>query len=130
LDAEQRREVEGQVRETCRYRGWTLHAVNCRSNHIHIVVSAPIHPKKVRSQIKAWCTRRLKNLERLRNPTLDVIRENWWVERGSQRWINDDLSLEAAAVYVKDGQDGRADSVLAGARTSSLTLRVSIGELL
>ena len=31
-----------------------------------------------------------------------VIRENWWAERGSQRWINDPTSLENAISYVRD----------------------------
>jgi hypothetical protein len=33
------------------------------------------------------------------------LRENWWAERGSQRFINDSESLEAAILYVRDGQD-------------------------
>jgi REP element-mobilizing transposase RayT len=104
LDREQRTCVENQIHETCRIRGWTLHAVNCRTNHLHIVLTADLHPDKVRSQIKAWCTRRLKELERERGAAAP-IRENWWAERGSQRYINDDDSLEAAILYVRDGQD-------------------------
>jgi hypothetical protein len=34
-----------------------------------------------------------------------AIRENWWAERGSQRYINDEDSLAAAIRYVRDGQD-------------------------
>jgi hypothetical protein len=37
-----------------------LHAVNCRSNHVHVVVTANRDPDEVREQFKAWCTRRLK----------------------------------------------------------------------
>ena len=33
------------------------------------------------------------------------MRENRWTERGSQRFINDAESLEAAIRYVRDGQD-------------------------
>src|SRR5256885_16629826 len=40
LDPEQRAVVERQIAETCRVRGWVLHAVNCRSNHAHVVVTA------------------------------------------------------------------------------------------
>jgi hypothetical protein len=57
-----------------------------RTNHLHLVVSAPVVPRIVRSQLKAWCTRKLKTLAR----TKGVIRENWWAERGSQRYINDE----------------------------------------
>jgi REP element-mobilizing transposase RayT len=110
LDREQRRAVEEQAAETCRWKGWVLHAVNCRSNHLHVVVSADTHPKTIRSQLKAWCTRKLKTLEAARIAASGVsiaMREQWWAERGSQRYINDADSLEAAIPYVRDGQDKR-----------------------
>lgn len=110
LDSQERRAVEQQVTETCGFRGWQLHVVNCRSNHVHVVVSAPVGPKSVRSQLKAWCTTALKNLNHQRWMCADgtarvTLRENWWAERGSQRFVNDDESLEAAIIYVRDGQD-------------------------
>jgi REP element-mobilizing transposase RayT len=111
LDWEQRKRVEAQVAETCRVRGWKLWAVNCRTNHVHVVVSADRKPELVRNQLKAWCTRRLKELDDVRraiNPSL-VLRENWWAERGSQRYINDEDSLEAAILYVLEGQDRPRD---------------------
>src|SRR5262249_1106394 len=33
------------------------------------------------------------------------LRESWWTERGSQRFINDSESLETAILYVRDAQD-------------------------
>ncbi len=126
LDGEQRVVVECQIAETCNLRGWELHAVNCRSNHVHVVVTATQAPRVFRNQLKAWCTRRLKELEiervRLRHQpgsrmgaetdasTLtkvvnECLREEWWAERGSQRFINDLESLEAAILYVRDAQD-------------------------
>jgi REP element-mobilizing transposase RayT len=111
LDGEQRDVVERQMAETCNVRSWELHAVNCRSNHAHVVVTADQAPKVVRNQLKAWCTRRLKELEAARHHARGcelkaiAISENWWAERGSQRFINDSESLEAAIVYVRDGQD-------------------------
>src|SRR5262245_13004942 len=111
FDSEQRLLVERTVAEHCRIRGWELHAVNCRTNHLHVVLTADRPPKQVRMQFKAWCTRRLKELEakRLGLTCPDVIaarvRENWWAERGSDRFINDQTGLEAAIVYVRDGQD-------------------------
>jgi len=109
LDHEQREVVERQVAETCKFRGWDLHAVNCRSNHLHVVVSASPAPQIVRNQLKAWCTRRLKELETSRVSSEAAIRENWWAERGSQRFINDEDTLEAAILYVRDGQDKRRE---------------------
>jgi REP element-mobilizing transposase RayT len=103
--------VERTIAEHCRIRGSELHAVNCRSNHLHVVVTADRAPKQVRAQFKAWCTRRLKELEakRLGCATPEAVeqqvRQNWWAERGSRRFINDQNSLDAAIQYVRDGQD-------------------------
>lgn len=104
LDQQQRKLVEQTVAEHCRIRGWKLYAVNCRTNHLHVVVAADRDPNEVRRQLKAWCTRRLKELQRQRAPETRV-RENWWAERGSRRYINDEDSLEAAVIYVVEGQD-------------------------
>jgi hypothetical protein len=117
LDEEQRAVVEKTIVEHCQLRGWELYAKNCRSNHVHVVVAANIKPEAVRSQLKAWCTRKLKELERQRRgiptrsasegrtPRDDDVRENWWAERGSRRYINDADGLDAVIQYVRDGQD-------------------------
>jgi REP element-mobilizing transposase RayT len=104
LSEEQRMAVEEQIAETCRRRGWHLHAVNCRSNHVHVVVSAPdTRPKKIRTDLKAWATKRLKR-------QFDRGRENWWAERGSIRFLYDEESLEAAVLYVTEGQDRKPEA--------------------
>jgi len=112
LTAEQRRLVETTIADHCRVRGWTLYAVNCRSNHVHVVVSANRDPKEVRERFKAWCTRRLKAREqesqRGRSAPAEIgeaSRENWWAERGSGLYINDEEGLEAVIHYVRDAQD-------------------------
>lgn len=97
--ADERREVELQVTKTCDHRGWNLHAVNCRSNHVHVVVSAAdTAPKRIQSDLKAWCTRRLKEFA-------DNGRENWWAERGSIRWIFNEDSLNSVVAYVTEAQE-------------------------
>jgi REP element-mobilizing transposase RayT len=99
LTREQRRAVEAQIAETCAHRGWTLHVVNCRSNHVHVVVTSDVaNPKKIRIDLKAWATRTLKE-------KFDGSRDNWWAERGSIRYLNSDDDLAAATLYVRDGQD-------------------------
>ena len=99
LSSAQRHLVEVQVRETCSHRKWICHAVNCRTNHMHSVVSAfEASPKKVRADLKAWCTRRLKE------NALPAITENWWAERGSIRWVFDDDALDQVVRYTLDGQ--------------------------
>ena len=110
LDNERRRLVEATIEEHCTTRGWTLFAVNCRSNHVHVIVASRKHRKTVRSELKAWCTRALKELEGKRcgvsepstsrltakdalgNSGEVVIRTNWWAERGSAfAWITTSL---------------------------------------
>jgi REP element-mobilizing transposase RayT len=96
LDAEQRRIVEQTIRDHCKIRGWTLHAVNVRSNHVHVVVTADRDPDEVMTQFKAWCTRRLKET--------DPGRERWWTKGGSTKWINDNAYLQNAIRYVVERQ--------------------------
>ena len=61
LDHTQRDIVNQVVRDNCEIRGWTLPAVNCRSNHCHVVVTAVNDDgEQVRDQFKSWATRRLK----------------------------------------------------------------------
>jgi REP element-mobilizing transposase RayT len=105
LDADARRTVEEQIAETCAWRGWTLLAVNCRSNHVHAVVSAPEStPDKVRSDLKAWSARRLKERH-------GASRTQWWSDRGSVRSLFDDAALEGAILYTREGQDRRNEGV-------------------
>ena len=101
LDEEQREVVEKTITDHCKVRGWELHALNCRTNHVHVVVSANRKPEDVQDQFKAWCTRKLKELQQARN---EKHREHWWTERVSQRYIGDEESLEAAVRYVLEGQ--------------------------
>lgn len=99
LDMQQQNIVESQIVETCRYRQWELHALNCRSNHVHVVVSSSAaSPKKIRADIKSWCTRRLKQ-------SSTTQRTKWWAERGSTRWIWNEESLATVIEYVTQAQD-------------------------
>jgi len=66
---------------------------------MHVVISAPdVKPKKIRADLKAWCTRRLKEYS-------DSGRENWWAERGSIRPIFDNDGLVNVVEYAVDVQD-------------------------
>ena len=109
LNRSERNIVEQTIRNHCQLRKWKLFAVNCRSNHLHVVVSANVHPDEIRRQLKAWCTRRLKENQRATTNNSPGLRENWWAERGSRRYIGDQKSPEAAIVYVCDGQDQKCD---------------------
>lgn len=104
LAPDQRRVVEETIAEHCRIRGWKLHAVNCRTMHVHVVVTADRDPEVVRDQFKAWCTRKLKALQQSHSSFKQRLRRKWWTERGSERYLNDEESLEAAIHYVLEAQ--------------------------
>ena len=102
LTACQRHLVEQQVHDTCVHRQWVCHAVNCRTNHMHVVVSADdTAPTKVRSDLKAWCTRKLKE------HALPMEANEWWAERGSIRWVFDDEGLNQVIRYTLEEQDNQ-----------------------
>ena len=96
LDETQRAIVDRTIREVIAFRMWTLHALNVRTNHIHIVLTAARDPETVMEQLKAWCSRRLnEHVGR---------KQKWWTEHGSTKWINDDTYFANAVRYVTEGQ--------------------------
>ena len=99
LGAVARAVVTRTIREHCRLRGWTLAAVNVRTNHVHVVVEAPdTPPERVLSELKAWCTRRLREAGCF-GPGQRI-----WTHHGSTRWIWSDVQLRRACRYVLEGQ--------------------------
>jgi REP element-mobilizing transposase RayT len=106
FDLEQRRLVEKVVADHCAIRRWVLHAVNCRTNHVHVVVTAPVPLIEVpREQFKAWCTRRLKELQRSRQTGKQpAVREKWWTERGWDVYIDEEDELAEVMFYVLQAQ--------------------------
>ena len=98
LSEADRRIAEKTIRDHCDFRGWSLHAVNVRSNHAHAVVTAPGYkPETIVSQFKAWCTRKLQ----LSHPE----RKRFWTEGASCRWINREDDFTAAIEYTLEAQD-------------------------
>jgi REP element-mobilizing transposase RayT len=96
LDTQQRQLVEKTIAEHCGIRKWFLHAMNCRTNHVHVLVTAPDRTIEIpREQFKSWCTRKLK----VRTP-----RENWWTERGWDEFIDDEEGLNEVMAYITECQ--------------------------
>jgi REP element-mobilizing transposase RayT len=90
--------VEAAVREHCVFRGWQLHAVNCRVTHVHVVVSARgWSPGEVLRSIKARCSRELS--------TRTGRRPRWWTRDGSKRLLYDTRDVEGVVAYVLECQD-------------------------
>src|SRR5262249_15515878 len=101
----QRDLVEQTIRDHCRIRGWVLHAVNARSNHIHVVVTADRKAEVVRDQFKAWCSRKLSDQVGLTRQVADKAgRRHWWTEGGSMKPIDNDTYLQNAIEYVLERQ--------------------------
>ena len=106
LDETQRAIVQETIARHCGIRGWHLHAVNCRSNHCHAVVTAASHDgEQVRDQLKSWSTRKLKEHQRSLGGAEAKLREHWWTRKGSVRYLYDVESLEAAIMYTVEAQD-------------------------
>ncbi len=102
---EQRAIIDQTIRDHCRIRGWTLHAVNARTTHVHIVVTADVHPDEVMNQLKAWCSRKLSDAAGLQTTVAKKAgRRKWFTEHGSTKWINDPGYLATAITYVIEAQ--------------------------
>lgn len=98
LDAEQRFVVDATVREVCGYRAWQLHALNVRTTHVHVVVTAIHAPERVMNDFKAYCTRRMREAGVL---GLDV---EPWSYHGSTRYLDSPNSFALAIKYVFEEQ--------------------------
>jgi REP element-mobilizing transposase RayT len=96
LNEAERELVAATIRDHCKVRGWSLHAVNVRTNHVHVVVGLSAAPDKALRELKAWSTRRLKGAS--------PGRERWWTEGGSKRYLWKEESVAAAIAYVVEQQ--------------------------
>jgi REP element-mobilizing transposase RayT len=100
LDPKRREIAEAAVRQACREFRWTLHALEVRSNHVHVVVTASdASPGKVMGILKVRGTQALDALGKADN------RDRWWTKEGSKRILNSAAAVEAAIRYVMN-QDG------------------------
>jgi hypothetical protein len=52
LNDRQRLLVQATIEAHCHHRQWKLHAVNVRSNHVHVVVTASMGPDSVLGQVQ------------------------------------------------------------------------------
>ena len=99
LRPQDRKTVEDACCQHCLHRGWILHAVNARSNHVHVVVSGYENPETIRDQLKANCT------TRLRSQPDPMIRDRTWTKKGDCEVLFTDEELQNAVAYTKDAQD-------------------------
>jgi REP element-mobilizing transposase RayT len=101
----QRDIVEQTIVDHCQIRNWTLHALNARSNHIHVVVTADRDIDEVMIQLKAWCSRKLSDAAGLTEKVAyKAGRKHWFTEDGDKEVIHDEEHLRNAIRYVLEGQ--------------------------
>jgi REP element-mobilizing transposase RayT len=98
LDEARRIAVDKSIREVCNHRGWALRAINVRTNHVHVVVSAQCESKKLLNDLKAYATRGMRKAGVWSSPITP------WAERGSRKYLWKPRSVERAIDYVLNHQ--------------------------
>ena len=93
-----RKIVDAAIRGVCSIRSYGLVAINVRTNHVHIVVSAAALPKTVMIAFKANATREL------REAGLFKAGQVVWSRGGSTRYLWKPKNVEAAVDYTINGQ--------------------------
>ena len=92
--------TEEAIREICVLRNWSLWAVAVRSNHVHVVVTAPEYaPELVRDQLKAKATRKLREAFQL------LVNRPVWSAKGDIEFLDSENDIEQYIVYVNEAQD-------------------------
>ncbi len=103
LTPEMRDVVRDAIIAVCEHRGWRTHAVNVRSNHVHVVLTSDAHANKTLAGLKAWTTRKLRESGLVR------AAQSVWTTHGSTRHLFDTASLAAAVDYVIRHQDMKGE---------------------
>lgn len=98
LNAECRAVVERTIREVADHRGWVVHCVQARTNHVHIVATVDTSVERAMTSLKAWCTRRLVEAG------LVAAGVKPWERHGSTRYLWTQKDIEEACEYVVEGQ--------------------------
>ena len=98
LGRAQRNVVELAIQEVCEHRGYALHAVNARTNHVHSVVNASCKPEHVMDSFKAYATRKLREAGLLDQHVKP------WARHGSTPYLWTEEQVERAIDYVINGQ--------------------------
>jgi REP element-mobilizing transposase RayT len=96
LDEPRREVVLAAIRQDCEFRGWTLHAVHVRANHV--VVSAEPAPERVMNDLKSYASRRLNEAG------FDSRERKRWTRHGSTRYLWDEEAVGRACLHVWERQ--------------------------
>jgi REP element-mobilizing transposase RayT len=100
LHSNWQRIVEATIVKHCEIRNWHLWAKNCRTNHVHAVVTARGYDgATVLDQFKAYAPRALRRDSEV------FSGRPVWTEYGDWDCLYTEDELEAAVLYVTEGQD-------------------------
>ena len=76
-------------------------AVHVRSNHVHVVITAPsVRPEKVVADLKAWSSRRLREAFLSETDEYEYADRDRWTQHGSTKYLWNDEALAGAIEYV------------------------------
>jgi REP element-mobilizing transposase RayT len=98
LDAARRKLVCDAIVEECQFRGWTLHALHIRSNHVHLVVTSEREPEFVIRTCKANASKRLNRVG------FDNNERKRWTAHGSTRYLWNEETVAEKVHYTLHGQ--------------------------
>jgi len=100
LGDEHREIIKTQINSHCEHRGWHCWIANPRTNHVHVVVTAPGYLGKiVRDQLKANATGGLRKFDS------QFVDRPVWTSKGDVQILELDDDLEAAIQYAGEAQD-------------------------
>jgi hypothetical protein len=92
LTVDEREATLHEIKRTCAYRGWELHAAHIRTTHWHVVVTASAAPEKMMGELKAYVSRALNDQF--------GYRKRRWARHASTVWLWDDRRMQRAMDYV------------------------------
>jgi REP element-mobilizing transposase RayT len=99
FDKMQQTSIHDTIKSVATFSKWLLHAVNVRTEHVHVVLSATKSPDIIMNSLKSWCTRKM-NENGLWNKDFSP-----WSRHGSTRYLWDEKSVYDAVNYVLYCQD-------------------------
>jgi REP element-mobilizing transposase RayT len=86
--------AEGLIPSVCVRGGWVLHACAAGPDHVHVVLSAEVPGKAIRTWLKRWLG------EGLAERWVLVEGEMFWAEAGSVKWVWTTDYFERVVPYV------------------------------
>jgi REP element-mobilizing transposase RayT len=101
MSAAERDIVCKAIVELARERGWLLLAVQVRTNHVHVVISADRDPGRLMSELKARASRDLTSAG------FDNAERRRWTRHGSTLHLFREEDVEAKTRYTLDEQGER-----------------------